>query len=197
LLNQLEFKLMNNPIRGFVQRHYEIKTFLDNEKLEGKRVLEIGCGNGYGSYLINKYFQPNEIIGIDLDPKFISLAKKNYPQFNFQVGDAAKLNFPNNHFDAIFDFDAMCHIPNWQDALKEIYRVLKNKGRVFIEDFSVESYDTLAGRLTRLFTVHPYDQMFHRSEFFNFFDKLGFKVIKKEIRNPLGLMEYFVLIASK
>jgi len=63
-LNKLEFLAMNNPIRAFIQDQYELKilramTPVNNAQM----VLEIGCGNGYGSRLIQKYFSPKILSG--------------------------------------------------------------------------------------------------------------------------------------
>ena len=74
--NLLEFNLMNNPVRSWIQRNIEIKPFLHHSSSKGGVILEIGCGNGYGTKLINKYFQPKQIIGIDIDEKMIKAATK-------------------------------------------------------------------------------------------------------------------------
>ena len=50
-LSSREFKLMNNPIRRYYQKHYEFRYFLamlhaQHIDLEGKRILDAGCGLG-------------------------------------------------------------------------------------------------------------------------------------------------------
>jgi ubiquinone/menaquinone biosynthesis C-methylase UbiE len=70
LMNSLEFTLMDNPVKGVVHEFIEMNHIRRLSQLpKGKKVLEIGCGNGYGTKLINKYFQPNHITAIDLDEK--------------------------------------------------------------------------------------------------------------------------------
>lgn len=52
-----------------------------------ERVLELGCGTGYGTRLIRKFFKAKQITGIDLDPAMIEIARhksKNEPS-TFQV----------------------------------------------------------------------------------------------------------------
>ena len=71
-LNRLEFFLMNNPARAYVQEKYELPilmNMLTSKTFES--VLEIGCGNGNGTKLIKKYFDPIHITAIDLDEKII------------------------------------------------------------------------------------------------------------------------------
>jgi len=99
-LNPFEFLIVNNPIRRFIQSQIEVKGFLGvpNYVKNGK-VLEIGCGSGYGVKLINKYFHPKEIYGIDMDEKMIKLAKKNkIPNTTFEVGDVTDLKLKDNSF---------------------------------------------------------------------------------------------------
>lgn len=198
-LNPFEFLIINNPIRRFVQSQIEIKGFLGVPNyVKGGKVLEIGCGSGYGAKLIDKYFKPKEIIGIDMDEKMIKLADKNKPQNTyFKVGDATKLDFKDNSLDGIFIFVVLHHIPNWEKALDEFYRVLKKGRQIFIEDASYETFLTPIGRLIKVFPDHPYDSMYKRDEFFSYLKKLGFKTIKKQIYRPLDLTSRFVFIGRK
>jgi len=198
-MNLLEFIIVNNPFRRFIQGHFEMKGFLDVPSYvkEGK-VIEIGCGSGYGTKLISSYFKPSEIYGIDIDEKMIWLAKKNrLPHVTFSVGDVANLSFKDNSIDGVFDFLILHHIADWKKALDEIYRVLKKGGQVFIEDASLETFSTPFGRLIKLFTDHPYKSMYQMDELFHYFEKIGFRIIKKKIYMPLGLTSRFVLVGIK
>ncbi len=198
-MNLLEFIIVNNPLRRLIQGQVEIKGFLDvpNYVKNGK-VIEIGCGSGYGSKLISHYFSPKEIYGIDIDEKMIELAKKNKPlHATFSVGDVTNLLFKDNSIDGVFDFVILHHISNWKKAIDEIYRVLKKGGQVFIEDASLETFSTPFGRLIKIFTNHPYESMYQMDELFNYFEKKGFQIIKKKVYKPLGLTSRFVLIGIK
>jgi methylase of polypeptide subunit release factors len=69
-LNKIEFALMNNPIRAFIQEKHEIAVLRKMFSLANiENALEIGCGNGYGTKLIKKYFRPRRIDAVDLDEK--------------------------------------------------------------------------------------------------------------------------------
>lgn len=198
-MNLLEFIIVNNPLRRLIQGQVEIKGFLDvpNYVRNGK-VVEIGCGSGYGSKLISHYFKPREIYGIDIDEKMIELAKKNKPfQATFVVGDVTNLPFKDNSIDGVFDFVILHHISNWKKAIDEIYRILKKGGQVFIEDASLETFSTPFGRIIKIFTNHPYKSMYRMNEFFDYFEKKGFRIIKKRVYKPLGLTSRFVLIGIK
>lgn len=128
----------------------------------------------------------------------IALANiKSASKFTFQVGDATKLQFSDNSLDGIFDFGVIHHIPNWEKAVDETYRVLKKGGQIFIEDFSIETFNIALRKVFHKVLAHPYDSMYRRNQFVRYFESVGFKMMKKEVRRPLGLLEYFVLIATK
>lgn len=201
LMNKFEFLSMNNPVRAFIQDRIEMQRIRQLVQLEKDLViLEIGCGNGNGTKLIKKYFEPKKIVAIDLDPKMIKIAKKNNtnPSILFSVGDAANLtSIPDKSFDAIFDFGIIHHIPNWKNCLQELKRVLKPGGQLILEDLSIETFTKGVGNAYRAILDHPYNEMFNRRDFVAYVEKLEFRIVKKEVHNPLGLMEYFVVIAIK
>jgi len=200
ILNKFEFVSMNNPVRALVQEYIEIKELRKLSQLpSGKKILEIGCGNGWGTKLIKKYFSPIEIQAIDLDPKMINIAKANNNDSKtvFVLGDATKLLYKDDYFDAIFDFGIIHHIPNWKTCLDELKRVLKPGGQLLIEDLSTETFATPFGRLLKKILDHPYSSMYKRSEFLEYLKSIGFKVSKYRFYYPLSSIQYFVVIANK
>ena len=48
--------------------------------IEGKNILEIGCGRGGGLSYINRYLSPKSVTGVDLNKKAIIFCKKHYPE---------------------------------------------------------------------------------------------------------------------
>ncbi|MBI3342801.1 class I SAM-dependent methyltransferase, partial [Candidatus Gottesmanbacteria bacterium] len=76
------------------------------KELTGKRVLEIGCGHGFGVGAIRRYLSPKQIIATDLDPKMIDSAKQlsGDPNIVYEVADATRLRYKNNSFSAVFDY---------------------------------------------------------------------------------------------
>jgi ubiquinone/menaquinone biosynthesis C-methylase UbiE len=198
-LNNLEFFFVNSPIRAYIQEKYELPLLMN--MLTSKTfdsVLEIGCGNGNGTKLIKKYFNPIHITAIDLDEKMIQIAKRTVQDetTNFKVMDSSTLVFPNESFDAIFDFGIIHHIPNWKDCIGELRRVLKNGGKLVLAEFSIDTFSGFPGRLYRSMLSHPYEQMFSTEEFVQHLKKVGFKIDDFKKSNPLKIMPHFFLVAS-
>ena len=137
-LNNLEFALMNNPIRAWSQHALETPRLIGpHGSLARQHVLEVGCGRGVGTEILLSLGAAH-VTGFDLDPKMIALAQKRVAKCGNRVsvfvGDAEKMEAPDASFDAVVDFGIIHHIPDWQQALKEIARVLRPGGVFYFED---------------------------------------------------------------
>ena len=198
LLNSIEYWTMNNPVRALVQRYYEAPRLRAVSKGAADAVLEIGCGQGVGAKIIHRLFEPKTYVGIDLDPRMIQRARRKcsrLPDSSFVEGDAASLAFGDETFDLVVDFGIVHHIPDWQDALAEVHRVLKVDGEFLFEELSVETWEQGIGRPFKRILEHPYEQMFRTEEFVGELGKLGFETEMYE--NSLGSLYHFWGGASK
>lgn len=138
-LGKKEFLAMNNPIRRFLQRTLEMKVFCgflkkNNVNLNGKVLLDVGCGSGYSTKLLIRKFKPSEIVAFDIMPEQISLAKKRNLNARVYVGDALNIDMKSDSCDAVFIFGVLHHIPQWKDVMVEIKRVLKDGGVLLVEE---------------------------------------------------------------
>lgn len=138
-LNDLEFVLMNNRLRAWIQRALETPLLIGPRgALHGKRVLEVGCGRGVGVEILLQEMDAAEVVGFDLDPKMIALAQERIARFGERacvyIGDAEHIAEPDASFDVVVEYGILHHIPNWRGALAEIARVLKPGGVFYFED---------------------------------------------------------------
>jgi ubiquinone/menaquinone biosynthesis C-methylase UbiE len=101
-----------------------------------KNALDIGCGLGSWTKKIRPFLAPHaKIIGVDYDQNWIDTAKQfNDDTLSFQTGDAYNLPFPDESFDFVTCQTVLMHLDRPKDAMKEMYRVLKKDGIVFIAD---------------------------------------------------------------
>ena len=139
LLNRLETALMNNRLRAFIQRRVEARKLLDlGGHVAGKHCLEVGCGRGVGTEIIFDCFGARTVDAFDLDPKMIALAHKRLKRYGHDVklwqGSVTAIEAPDDHYDAVFDFAIIHHVPDWPHAIEEVVRVLKPGGRFFAEE---------------------------------------------------------------
>lgn len=112
--------------RSFLPEDVKKLTF---EIKEGEKILDLGCAHGKLFEILKE--KKVNYFGIDISEKLIEIAKKNFPEGNFQVANALNLPFPENFFDKVFSIAVFHHIPSKEfriQCLKEIKRVLKRGG---------------------------------------------------------------------
>jgi ubiquinone/menaquinone biosynthesis C-methylase UbiE len=199
ILNKAEFLLMNNPIRAQVHERFELATLkrmLSADRFE--TILEVGCGNGFGTTLINGTFRPSRLMAVDLDIRMIRQAVRygRCRTAHFQVMDASALAFADGAFDAVFDFGAIHHVPAWQESLEELRRVLKTGGRLALEEFPIEAFSGFPAGILQRVLEHPYADMFSIDEFAEQLGLSGFRIDDMRIFRPLRLTTYLFITAT-
>lgn len=99
---------------------------------ENKKVLDVGCNEGVGTYLLAK--ECGFAKGVDFDPQAIRVAKRNFSNecVEFTLKDFLK-DSPKKTFDAVTSFDVIEHIlyENEDRFLQQVCKNLKKRG-VFI-----------------------------------------------------------------
>ena len=183
-LNRIEKALMNNPVRALVQRLHEAALMERlGGRVEGARVLEIGCGRGVGTEIIFERFGAREVHAFDLDPDMIERAwgrLYRYPpkRLRLFVGDAAAIDAEDASYDAVFDFGIIHHVPAWQQAVAEVARVLKPGGRFFFEEVTKRALDRW---FYRTFLEHPKTNRFSAEEFIAELERQGIVVGERHL----------------
>jgi len=95
-----------------------------------KRILEIGSGKGTMVNYLSK--QGYDIIGTEINEKYISFAKNNF-SIKLKKMSGENIKFKDNSFDLVISFDVFEHIPNSDKHLQEVKRVLKPKGHYLLQ----------------------------------------------------------------
>ena len=174
-LNWVERIYVNSPIRRAVQ-HFEVQWFSKKRPLApGSIILEIGCGRGIGARLILEEFKPDRLMLSDLDSRQIRKAQAYWEddkqaKINFCLSDATDLPFGNQHFDAVFGFGFLHHVPHWRDGLAEVLRVLKTGGAYYLVEFYPQLYQNV---LTKHLLAHPEFDRFKSPDLHRAFQELN------------------------
>jgi len=118
-----KYALLNSPIE--VDRHLRrVRNYLEPRAAD--RLLEVGCGRGYLTRLVQRIAPATT--GIDVNAEAVANAVTG----GLRIMDAQRLEFPDASFDKIYSFHAIEHIPDVARALSEMDRVLKPGGTVLL-----------------------------------------------------------------
>lgn len=107
-------------------------------KTKPKRILDVATGTADLAIAETK-LNPEQIIGIDISEKMLEIGKtktRHLPNIQLQVGDSENIQFAENTFDAVSVSFGVRNFENVNIGLKEMRRVLKPGGKVFILEFS-------------------------------------------------------------
>ena len=97
----------------------------------GERILDVGCGTGQLTAEIAR--SGATVTGLDESAEMLAEARKNFPDLEFVLGDAASFHFPEP-FDAVFSNAALHWVKNAEGAVRSIARALRASGR-FVAEF--------------------------------------------------------------
>jgi len=140
----------------------------------GARVLDIGCGGGRPicAELAGQF----HVIGVDISPVQIAIARRNVPTGEFLCADIMRLDFTPGAFDAITSFYAIFHLPKEEHAelLARIHRWLQPGGYLMC---TVATHDEAPYTEDDFFGVTMYWSNYSREQYRRMLEHLGFRVL--------------------
>jgi len=127
------------PVAGscdYFNRLLEIRLNLAREHARGARVLDVGCATGAHLFELAPVLQSG--VGIDFSFPLIKRALENrtsegHERVEFVEGNARTLPFRGGTFDFVFSFSALYYMPNVEEVVWEIARVLTTGGHCLVE----------------------------------------------------------------
>lgn len=103
------------------------------------KILDLGCGTGTLTVMLRRAHPEAEVTGLDGDPEVLEIAREKSRGLDIQwdEGLASSLPYPDSAFDRVVTSLVIHHLvtDDKRRAFKEIYRVLKPQGELYILDF--------------------------------------------------------------
>jgi ubiquinone/menaquinone biosynthesis C-methylase UbiE len=125
---------------------------------EGRRVLDAGCGTGYGSAELAQ--SAAVVTGLDVAPEAIEFSRATYPipNLRFVVSSCAATPFPENAFDLVVAFEVIEHLSDQRAFLQECARVLTHHGLFIVSSPNRKYYaETRAKTGPNPYHVHEFE----------------------------------------
>lgn len=162
------------------------------------KVLDVGCGYGINfPFLVNA----TQITGIDFSSVMLEKARETARASRVPVSlykqDAEHLDFPDNSFDTVISSLSTCSFFHPMDALREMRRVCKPKGRILLIEHGRSSWNWLGKYQDR----HLHDQIEQGGCRWNqepqeLVKEAGFQILRAE-RAFLGVLHTMIVSPAK
>lgn len=172
----LKYDKLNRILSAGIDKGWRKKLVKLLSKNNPQQILDVATGTADLAIAVS-ILKPQKITGIDISPKMLQIGEGKIKKMHLeemidlQVGDAENLPFTENYFDAVCVAFGVRNFENLETGLKEINRVLKPNGEVFILEFS-----------------QP--QIFPIKQIYNFYSKRILPVIGKKISGDDSAYKY-------
>lgn len=179
------------------RRHLELLRLIPSQ---GQLILDAGCGPGtYGIMLAQ---DGNQVIGVEISPKSVVVAKeratKKRVRFAPMIGDLERLQFKDNSFDICFCGWVLHHFPDIGTAVDEVFRILRPGGKIALIEpnesniamrFSrfIEDLPLLRGWILRAGWDTPNRTIHKHNDYIKALERHGFTNIEVSSCFPGGL----------
>jgi ubiquinone/menaquinone biosynthesis C-methylase UbiE len=127
----------DEPNRYSIQLYHHVATGID---IQGKDVLEVGCGRGGGGSYIMRYLKPNSYVGLDQSIYSTKFCNRYHDVENlyFVKGYAESLSFEDSSFDAVINIESSRCYADIDAFLSGVWRVLRPEGYLLLADLRTD-----------------------------------------------------------
>lgn len=155
-------------------RVQEVLVFLGD--LNGKEVIDIGCGKGRFIKILKRRFPNSHLYGLDISQEMLSFCPDAIETL---CGNILDIRYPNAYFDCVYCVEVLEHALRTERAIKEMVRILKPGGKIIIIDKNISKLGVSK--------LEPWEQWFKPKELIDILNKYGVKANYK----PIAYGKYF------
>ena len=136
-----KYDFLNHTLSLGIDNIWRKKAINLLKKDEPELILDIATGTGDFAIAALK-LNPEKVIGVDISPGMLEVGKKKMDKkglsdkIEMKLGDSEGLEFEENKFDAVIVAFGVRNFEHLEEGLTDMYRVLKDSGKVVILEFS-------------------------------------------------------------
>ena len=137
-LNSFEGEVLQRMLRG----------------VRGGKILDVGCGTGR---LIRQLLDRGaEIVGLDISPEMLKIARKKFKKTTFIEGNIENMPFPDDNFNIVIASFVIVHLKDLRKAFDEVYRVLKPGGIFIVTNINQRKSPKLKGSFEKEIVIKSF-----------------------------------------
>jgi len=157
---------------------------------KGMKVLDIGCGTGYGTATLAKEGNVVNAVGVDSDQEAVKFAQTRFgKRVRFTLGNAENLKFPDESFEIVCAFETIEHLDHPKKILFEVKRVLKRGGKLILSTPNKVIHSP-GGKILSPYHKREYNQVEFSNILKEFFSKVEFFGQSKSKRARLSMVKF-------
>lgn len=173
------------------KKHFDrilLKSFA-SENLNKGKLIDLGCGPGQTTKYLSDCGM-TDLIGVDISPAMVAVAKNINPLINFEEADILSLQYADKIFGSAIAFYSIVHFDYVQvkTAFKEIKRVLTDNGQFLFSFHIGDNIVHLDDFLDQQVKINFY--FFETNKILDLLTETGFEIIDTIERQPYKDLEY-------
>lgn len=143
----------------------ELLRFIPNKQ---GSILDVACGRGATTRYLLRYFEKENVTGINIAEKQIQYCREKLPGVRFEVMNATQMTFEDSSFDNVICVEASHHFDTREKFLEEAYRILKPGGMLVLADLRQRRAAYLHMPANFFRNLAEYRSIYERSPFNDF-----------------------------
>ncbi|MCC8023962.1 MAG: class I SAM-dependent methyltransferase [Clostridium sp.] len=159
-------------------RRYQYKHLIETYRLEGKRFIEVGCGQGEFLKVLSEF--PVEVHGIEHDPRLVELARAQGLDVAEGFTESEDTLFPGGLYDVFLSFNFLEHQPDPNVMLQAIYRNLEDDGMGLI---TVPSFEYIMDHSSYYELIRDHIAYYTFDTLLSLLERNGFQAEECEVIN--------------